>query len=133
MSLALPEFNLFGEAVLQPEAKPKAPTGVVYDGYCSTGAQLNPRERASLGRQAKALLSEGFPLEAVVAAARELGSERAFPGLLQQKVRAQPEICYNGTASLLGLSRQQVARCTCSRCTRWLEKLPPPPEVNFSP
>jgi hypothetical protein len=95
------------------------------DAYTSTGGILEFAEhRAALAAHATRLHRNGTPTNTILAAARQLGAERAFPGYLSQ--RAHQLTKNGGPCQWEGIHRQrltphQLATCNCAHCTTWLE------------
>lgn len=116
VSLALPEFNLFGDATPPPPVK--YPVGDVYHAYTRAGGKLTPCAKRALGQQARILLAEGKPLAVVVKVAREMGRDGTFAGHLGRLVREVPEPCVNGSARAR-LTLSQLERCPCAACAEW--------------
>ena len=118
MSLALPEFNLWGDPT--PPQPVRQPVGDVYDAYKRGGGDLTPCAKRALGQQARILLAEGRPLALVVKVAREMGRDGTFTAHLGRLVRERPEPCSNGTARSR-LTLPQLERCSCRACSEWAD------------
>jgi hypothetical protein len=93
------------------------------DAYLAAGGSLELDEwRGALARQATALAKRGVAERTIVAAAGKLGRAREFPGYLRQ--RAEALEAAGGPCSWDGLDRsrltaEQLAACSCSRCSEW--------------
>jgi hypothetical protein len=91
--------------------------------YQEAGGSLELAEwRGALARQANSLRKAGVAVRAVLAAAAQLGQERAFPGYLSQRAKAL--VAAGGPCSWDGLDRsrlkaEQLAACPCRRCAEW--------------
>lgn len=98
-----------------------------FDAYLSTGGQLTlERERGTLARTVTAALRADTEPTTILAACRSLGRERAFPGLLKQRVAelvAAGGPCANGGLARQMLTAAQLAACDCDRCGEWADAL----------
>lgn len=98
-----------------------------FDAYLSTGGSLLlERERGALARSVTALLKAGVDETTILAACRDLGRERAFPGLLKQRVqeindRGGP--CDNEGLDRSRMTAAQLNACGCTRCEEWITAL----------
>ncbi len=96
----------------------------VFDAYQAVGGNLEKDGwRDILGRHAKTLFKEGVDLRVVVAAARELGLKRGFPGDLMgeaRKLAAAGGPCKWKGRSLERLTQPQLGECDCPRCLKEL-------------
>jgi hypothetical protein len=94
-----------------------------FDAYLSAGGSLSyERERGSLARAVTAEAKTGTETAAIVAACRALGRERAFPGLLKQRVAelaAAGGPCAWEGLDRMALSVAQLSTCACVKCVEW--------------
>jgi len=94
------------------------------EAYLAAGGSLELAEwRGALARSAAGLAKRGTSETLILAAARQLGRERAFPGYLKQ--RAEQLEAEGGACSWHGLDRSrltaaQLSECECARCAEWL-------------
>ena len=97
------------------------------DSYLNSGGNLDLDEwRGSLFRQGTALRKEGVSEQEIFDAARSLAHDRAFPGLLKQRVtelREQGGFCHWGGLNRSRLTAEQLSECGCGRCLEWLAAL----------
>lgn len=98
-----------------------------FDAYLAAGGTLElVAERGALARQATALVKAGEPETLILAACRDLGQRREFPGHLKQRVA---ELKANGgPCRWEGLNRRallpaQLGECGCNRCREWADAL----------
>lgn len=104
-------------------AAPAVDLRPIFDAYIACGGSLDlERDRKALARNAKSLIDDGVPLDTVVAAARDLGRERTFPGYLKQRVAELAAA--GGPCAWHGLDRSrltlaQLRSCACTPCTDW--------------
>jgi len=116
---ALPEFNLFGERT-PPPPPPKLSYAPVYEAFAEAGGKLDVWGRKALGQQARKLVSDGWPIEQVVRAARQCGSDGNAAVFLGRTMREMPEQCVNGEARAR-LTQEQLAKCSCAACAKWAQ------------
>lgn len=91
-----------------------------FETYLNAGGTLTlDRERNSLARSVNAAVQAGTPPETILAAVRDLGRKRDFPGLLKQRIA---DFATNGTPcqwegiGRLRLTIHQLNECGCHRC-----------------
>jgi hypothetical protein len=103
-----------GEKTLQARA---------VEAYASTGGVLELDEwRGALARHTTQLAAKGIEERIILAAAAELGRERAFPGYLAQRANELAE--KGGPCEWEGLDRsrltpKQLGECSCHLCAEW--------------
>lgn len=94
-----------------------------FDAYLSAGGSLSlERERGALARAVTSEAKAGTETAAIVAACRSLGRERAFPGLLKQRVAelaASGGPCAWEGLDRMALSVAQLSTCECVKCGEW--------------
>lgn len=109
------------------QVKNKAAAGIVrstVEAYCSAGGSLELDEwRAALARHASTLAKSGLSDRLILAAARQLGRERSFPGYLTQRAKQLEQAggpCSWGDSDRSRLTAAQLTECECNRCSEWL-------------
>jgi hypothetical protein len=124
-----------GHALIEAGVKASAqpPTDFirhVFDTYTGAGGTVQlERERGALARNAKAALKAQATPEEILAAARSLGRNREFPGLLQQRITEIRETggpCNWDNLDRSALTPSQLEECGCTRCAEWVEALRQP-------
>jgi replicative DNA helicase len=109
-----------------PAAKPPGKTiqTQAIEAYLAAGGGLELNgNRDVLVRHVKTLASRGVAERIILAAARELGRERAFPGYMLQRAAALQEAggpCRWKGLSHAALTVDQLRECDCSKCSEWL-------------
>jgi len=94
----------------------------VIDTFRAHGGNLEYGDnRPALLRQVKQLAKNGVPESVILAAAAELGRQRAFGGFLKQTaddlIEAGGACQWHGVRS--GLSGEQLGECGCRACGEW--------------
>jgi hypothetical protein len=96
-----------------------------FDAYLASGGSLEIDQwRGALAQQATSLAKKGVDEGVILAAARELGRSRDFPGFLTQT--AERLAANGGPCRWDGLDREaltagQLGECHCRLCGQWLE------------
>jgi phage replication O-like protein O len=98
------------------------------DSYLAAGGSLELAAwRGALFRNAATLLKAGNDEHGILDAARSLGRERAFPGLLKQRhdeLAQQGGLCQWHGLDPSRLTTSQLLECGCGKCTQWAQHLP---------
>jgi hypothetical protein len=95
----------------------------VVNSFLGAGGSLELAEwRSALERQAHSLGQRDVPLERVVAAAKQLGRKREFPGYLRREaeaIEAAGGVCA-WQMPRHGLTLDQLIECGCGLCADWV-------------
>jgi hypothetical protein len=120
-----------GHALVEAGVRtPPTLNSLAFDAYAGAGGpQLLDRERGALAHSVKTAHAAGATDTEIVAAARDLGRQGEFPGLLKQRIAEHRE--HGGACNWPGLDRSrltpaQLAECPCSNCTEWATAAKPP-------
>jgi hypothetical protein len=98
-----------------------------FDAYLSAGGTLTlDKERGVLARAVTAADNAKIDRALILAACRDLGRTRDFPGLLKQRIAEL--VARGGPCDYEGLDRSrmtpaQLERCGCKRCIEWANAL----------
>ncbi len=94
-----------------------------FDVYLGAGGSLTlERERGALARSVTAQVKSGTAESEILAACRDLGRRREFPGLLKQRIAEIDERggpCEWETLNRAGLTLAQLELCECAKCAEW--------------
>lgn len=95
-----------------------------FDAYVGAGGSVGLDEwRGALARNADALFKAGLDELVILAACRELGRGKEFPGYLRQraeKIAAEGGPCAWNGLDRMSLTVAQLAECPCPHCVEWL-------------
>jgi len=93
------------------------------EAYIAAGGVLaNVQWAEALERNARSLSRAGKPEELILAASRQLGITREFPGYLKQRaasLEAAGGLCRHGGLDRAKLTREQLEECECNACREW--------------
>lgn len=110
-----------------PAAREKVPAQLLtqaFDAYTGAGGTLQlDRDRGALARNVTTLVKAGVDDRSILAACKESGSNREFPGYVAQRAKtiaADGGPCQWEALGRTNLTATQLAECACPRCAEWL-------------